>query len=396
MKKYLALLVALLLLLLLASCGGEDAENKIIVSYMTDGTVYATDEAEEGERIEVPGTLPEKEGYSFDGWYWDKDEWKKPYDPTDLNRDFLVGKYQVYAHFVPLSFRLNDDLVSYTVTGALSGFSGGELVIPRTYRGKPVTAIAENAFKNVTSFTALAIPDSVASIGYSAFEGCAITSLKLPNATDMSIGQGAFARCTALVSVDLGATLLDLTGFAFEGCTSLENVLAYKLRSVGGSAFKDCTALKEITLPATLKYIYRSAFEGCSALSTVSVPGTLESIGERAFFGCAQLMGITYRGESKLQAIGDEAFVGTSITSLSLPKTIVRLYSGSFPSTLLTLSIEKNSLIRIERGAFAGISANAEVVFHGTLADFDAVMKDPAWSEGREVAIRCDDGTLAP
>ena len=47
-----------------------------------------------------------------------------------------------------------------------------EIIIPETYRGKPVTAIMSEAFRGLTELEKIFIPASVTEIGQYAFDGC--------------------------------------------------------------------------------------------------------------------------------------------------------------------------------------------------------------------------------
>ena len=65
----------------------------------------------------------------------------------------------------------NDD-GGLTVVGYAGGDPVGALEIPKTIDGRPVTMIAEDAFKNATSLDAVTIPSGVTNIGEFAFVGC--------------------------------------------------------------------------------------------------------------------------------------------------------------------------------------------------------------------------------
>lgn len=75
-----------------------------------------------------------------------------------------------------------------------------EIVIPSTYKGKAVTALADNAFSEA-KVKSITIPDSVTSIGNSAFKSCSnLTSVVIPDGVT-SIGNQAFYNCSSLTRV---------------------------------------------------------------------------------------------------------------------------------------------------------------------------------------------------
>ena len=71
------------------------------------------------------------------------------------------------------------------------------------------------------------IPNSVTSIGISAFSGCiGMTSIEIPNSVT-SIGYGAFTDCCNLASVVISNSVTSIGDFAFYGCSGLTEIIMF-------------------------------------------------------------------------------------------------------------------------------------------------------------------------
>ena len=96
MKKLLSALFCLTIVLGitlgLASCGKVEFK----VDFVVDGEIYATVNTSGKETIKIPND-PVKEGHVFDGWYWDKDVWNKPFTANSLLDAPLSENMSVYA-----------------------------------------------------------------------------------------------------------------------------------------------------------------------------------------------------------------------------------------------------------------------------------------------------------
>ena len=92
------LLSSFALILLLTSIAGFASCSKVEfkVDFVVDGEVYASVNTNGEETIKIPQT-PTKEGYIFDGWYWDKDTWQKPFTANSLLDAPLSSDMSVYA-----------------------------------------------------------------------------------------------------------------------------------------------------------------------------------------------------------------------------------------------------------------------------------------------------------
>ena len=91
------------------------------------------------------------------------------------------------------------------------------------------------------------------------------------------IGSYAFAYCTALTSVSLPASVMELGQGVFYTCTGLERItLPTAVSSIGADAFGYCNQLTRIEIPRTEKVtLGAGAFDNGSASLAIVVPATL-------------------------------------------------------------------------------------------------------------------------
>ena len=79
--------------------------------------------------------------------------------------------------------------------------------------------------------------------------------------TVSSIGSSAFYGCEALTDITLGSKLKKIESQTFYGCTVLPSiVLPYNVTTIGDSAFVNCTKLTQITVPRNTTSIASNAF----------------------------------------------------------------------------------------------------------------------------------------
>ena len=139
--------------------------------------------------------------------------------------------------------------------------------------GCSITSIVDYPFHSCHNLTGVTIPNSVTSIGHTAFVACSLTSLNIP-ASVTSIGIGAFYNCTNLSSVNIPAGVTEIEEDVFSSCSSLASItIPNGVTSIGYEAFRNCTSLTSVTIPAGVTSIANFAFIDCPSLTSVTFLG---------------------------------------------------------------------------------------------------------------------------
>lgn len=172
-----------------------------------------------------------------------------------------------------------------TITGI---YRGGDITVPKTLGGYPVTSIKHINDSYEAFATSIVIPDSVTWIGEYAFEGSPyLTSVTLPNSITY-IPRSAFNCCYSLKSIVIPSSVKWIDEYAFEYCESLTSVtLQEGLRTINEHAFQNCTGLKSIIFPDSLDFVGVFAFANCKSLTSVTFSKPVSTYG--VFLNCTSL-----------------------------------------------------------------------------------------------------------
>lgn len=266
--------------------------------------------------------------------------------------------------------------------------------------GDDVTNIPPYAFSNNSELKYVLFSNncSLQSIGWNAFEGCSnLFLIKIPNSVT-SIGESAFYETGWYNYQKSGVLYLDgwCLGYKdYQPNGSLE--IKGGTKGFQNGAFKNCCGLTSITMPKSIKYIGDNTFKDCCGLESVThidksdnhcydiygkiiLPNSVVSIGRMAFYGCSRLRYANIT--DSVTHIGAYAFKGCSIKEpiynancfayfpcgyaieYAIPEGIRQISGGAFEGChgLVSVSIP-NSVTNIDYDAFYHVK---NIVYSGS------------------------------
>ena len=158
-----------------------------------------------------------------------------------------------------ITIKSNDTIVDFYKNFCNFENADAYIIIPNSITtigsAKFSPSSSDDCYKNLVGVT---IPDSVVSIGASAFEGC-----------------------SKLKELILHSSITVCSEYMCKNCTSLTYVSAKNVQAVMDNAFSGCSSLSNIELDNVIA-IY-NAFYGCSSLDSIKLPRTLQMLGNGSY-----------------------------------------------------------------------------------------------------------------
>ena len=297
------------------------------------------------------------------------------------------------------------------------------LIIPSSYNGLPVKAIAASAFESSGDCKIIVIQRNMEIIDSKAFNSLSgLTAIVVQNNdTYVSMGDGSVAINLYRKDESVeGGYILVRCATAAEKYTPVDNEgNPIKLTGIDEYAFANCANLTEIVIPSTVKYIGANAFKNASnlakvtfeangvltsigayafastAISEITVPDSVTALGDYVFSGCTSLVnaaigsGVTVLSKTfhecsalKNVVIGVNVtnidngtfYACSSLETVTIPEGVVRIGVSAFAycSSLKTIVLPKSVTV-IENYAFMKCNAIEAVYYLGSAEEYAAI-----------------------
>ena len=193
---------------------------------------------------------------------------------------------------------------SMATIGSWAFHDCSSLISSTFYLSDEVTSIGSGAFWGCSSLTSFRLPSSVTSVGDGLFTACSkLTTIIVAPGNPVYDSRD---NCNAIIETSSDELVAGCKGTiipnsvktigqsAFAHCYGLSTIMIpTSVTEIGPNAFNSCINFTSILIPGSVKLIDVGAFAFCRSLTSVEIPSSVTSIGFGAFGECTGLTSIT-------------------------------------------------------------------------------------------------------
>ena len=259
---------------------------------------------------------------------------------------------------------------------ASTSIEKGDLIIPSTLNGNPVSAIGQDALNELSEYNQIIIPACIKSIEGTPFHMCGNVKAFIVDDKNESffseegvlfdrihkrliaypldkgdstytvpehvetIEDNAFANQQHLIEVIIPSNVRSIGQYAFRGIWNLESItLSEGLISIGDYAFEFSPKVRSFTIPASVSFIGKNPFDIGSSHKIYLEPGNqtyeirenlLIHKETQCVISLAGYIYDTYTVPDGILEIGDNAFSGSMADTIILPEGLLRIGKSAF------------------------------------------------------------------
>ena len=232
-------------------------------------------------------------------------------DWGDGSTDELVGTSTYSSIHTPVHTyaKAGDYIITLFGTGDifLYGSSSSENFLVGSPNSSDGTKFAYSA-----AIRKVEIGDSVKRLVNGTFYACKALKSVAFSSTDIVVDGNTFYACYNLESITLPDTIASIGATAF-GNSGLKSAVVSCIKAGTSAAmFSGCATLQSVVITNGVTAIGNDCFYNCTALSNVVVPPSVESVGDRAFNSCKSLPSLSFTKHTSVPSlVSTNAFIST-------------------------------------------------------------------------------------
>jgi len=298
--------------------------SKYTITYFIDGVQHRGPLSEQVGKPTPKVDDPTKTGWDFGGWHEDIPA-LMPNEDLEIHGYFTTERPIGGVKYFLISDKKEaivigcDNPTNVVISSSIS-------VEDNDYK---VVSIEARAFKDATTLKSIDLSNAtnLTSIGNAAFAGCSALESVAWSPAITEIADSMFCDCVKLSTFNIPENITSLGQYAFKNTGITKLSLPKSIKTMGKDAFSWCGELTEVEFMEgmDLPTLPRETFWKCSKLESFKLPTSTTIIDEKAFMDCTNLRILVL---DNIQTINSEAFSSCSnLKVITLPET-VQLLSG--------------------------------------------------------------------
>ena len=398
------------------------------ITFYIDGSASDAIQTSGNETLTLP-SAPNKDNYTFEGWFFDNGTWKNELTETTYADKPLTTDVSVYAYYKKTEATDPEPPQKYTVRFDTNDGTAVNDMTVSTIAKSPVTTkkgytfvgwYTESSFTNKVTFPyevtkaqtlyakweknkytvqfdtdgGTAVSDMTVSTiakspvttkkGYT-FVGWYTESSFTKEVTfpyEVTKAQTLYAKWEQngpeeiVFSVDGNGVLTGVSGLT-ENNTDVvipSVVDGITVKEIGMGVFKDNRNIVSLTIPDSVTTLQNRICSGCTALREVRLPSGLTVIPDETFDGCSSLSTVHF--PNTLRQIRSDAFCGTGLTKFIAPDSLTAIWGNAFKDCAKLTKVDLKNVSSVSGGAFQSCTALRSVRLSDELTELPGHLFD--------------------
>ncbi len=398
----------------------EPVVEKYTISFYVDNEIFSTIDTSGNEILTLPNA-PQKENYSFKGWYFDNESFENELTADFYQNTALESDVNVYAYYQ----LVNEEPKEFKVSFDSNGGSKVEEVVTSIIESEPVTTrdgytflgwYLDESFINKVTFPFEVTKDQTLyakweentyNVHFELNGGTGVTDLKtnkiekepLPTKDgytflgwyleesfinkvtfpfEVTKDQTLYAKWEENIPASISFTVNEegvLT--SVEGISEINNEVVIPSRvndidviGIGDNVFADNLFIKKLVIPESVKSLGNKMCYGAKNLEEVVLPNNITVIPDYAFENCSSLTNINI--PTSLVQIRANAFSQTALKEFIAPESLKEIWLYAFKDAKELTNVELKNVTEIGDMVFENCEKLESIVIPETLEEIGA------------------------